>query len=61
LTPVSHHYVFTVYTLDTTRPTLPTYGDFSPGAEALYQAIIAAGKNGDILDGASIRCFFPGP
>ena len=54
LTPVSHHYIFTVYTLDTTLPTLPTYGDFSQ-AEALYQGIIAAGKNGDFLDGASIR------
>ena len=59
LNPVSHHYVFTVYALDTTLPTLPTYGDFLPGAEALYQAMIAAGRNGDILDSASINGFFP--
>ena len=61
LTPVSHHYVFTVYALDTTLPTLPTYGVFPPGAEALYQVIIAAARNGDILDSASISGFFPGP
>jgi hypothetical protein len=53
--------MFTVYALDTTLPTLPTYGDFLPGAEALYQAMIAAARNGDILDSASISGFFPGP
>jgi len=61
LNPVSHHYVFTVYALDSTLPTLPTFGDFLPGAEQLYQAMIAAGRNGDILDSASISGFFPGP
>jgi hypothetical protein len=50
-----------VYALDTTLPTLPTYGDFPPGAEVLYQAIIAAGRNGDILDSARISGLFPGP
>lgn len=29
--PVVHQYVFTVYALDIKLPTLPTYGDFSPG------------------------------
>lgn len=61
LTPVSHQYVFTVYALDVMLPTLPNYGDFPPGAEALYQAMIAAGRNGDILDSASIKGVFPGP
>jgi phosphatidylethanolamine-binding protein (PEBP) family uncharacterized protein len=58
---VSHHYVFTVYALDIALPTLPTFGDFLPGAEQLYQAMIAAGRNGDILDSASISGVFPGP
>jgi Raf kinase inhibitor-like YbhB/YbcL family protein len=57
--PVSHQYVFTVYALDVTLPTLPTYGDFPPGAEQLYHALIAAGRNGDILGSASISGFFP--
>jgi hypothetical protein len=57
---VSHYYVFILYALDTTLPTLPTYGDFPPGAEALYQVIIATGGSVDILDSASIRGFFPG-
>jgi Raf kinase inhibitor-like YbhB/YbcL family protein len=61
LNPVSHHYVFTVYALDVTLQTLPTFGDFLPGAEQLYQAMIAAGRNGDILDSASISGVFPGP
>jgi hypothetical protein len=61
LSPVSHHYVFTVYALDIALPTLPTFGDFLPGAEQLYQAMIAAGRNGDILDSASISGVFPGP
>jgi len=61
LQPTSHEYVFTVYALDTTLPTLPTYGDFPPGAEALYHALIAAGRGGHILDSASITGFFPQP
>lgn len=61
LTPLSHEYVFTVYALDVMLPTLLNYGDFPPGAEALYHAMIAAGRNGDILDSASIKGVFPGP
>ena len=60
LTPVSHQYVFTVYALDVVLPTLPTFGDFPPGAEALYHALIEAGRSGDILETASIDGFFPG-
>jgi Raf kinase inhibitor-like YbhB/YbcL family protein len=61
LTPLSHEYVFTVYALDIMLPTLPSYGDFSPGAEALYHAMIAAARNRDILDSASIKGYFPAP
>ena len=61
LKPVSHHYIFTVYALDTALPTLPTFGDFPPGAEQLFHAMIAAARNGAILDSASISGFFPEP
>jgi Raf kinase inhibitor-like YbhB/YbcL family protein len=57
-TPLVHHYVFTLYALDTKLPTLPTYGDFPPGAEALYHALIKAGRDGHILDSASISGFY---
>jgi Raf kinase inhibitor-like YbhB/YbcL family protein len=59
LTPVSHHYVFTVYALDTLLPALPARGSFPPGAEALYHALIAAGRGGHILETASTSGFFP--
>jgi Raf kinase inhibitor-like YbhB/YbcL family protein len=61
LNPVTHTYVFTVYALDTVLPTIPSYGDFQPGAEALYQALIAAGQGGHIVRSASITGFFPQP
>jgi Raf kinase inhibitor-like YbhB/YbcL family protein len=61
LTPLSHEYVFTVYALDITLPTLQPIGDFQPGAEALYHAMIAAARRGDILDSASIVGYFPAP
>lgn len=57
--PPSHTYVFTVYALDIVLPTLPTHGDFPPGSEALYHALIAAGRGDHILDSASIVGFFP--
>jgi len=59
-TPVAHHYVFTVYALDARLPTLPMFGDFPPGSEALYHALIRAGRYGHILATASIDGFFPG-
>ena len=61
LNPVSHQYIFTVYALDSALPILPNYGDFPPGAEALYHALIAAGWSGHILGSASISGFFPRP
>jgi Raf kinase inhibitor-like YbhB/YbcL family protein len=61
LTPLSHEYVVSVYALDIMLPVLPSYGDFPPGAEALYHAMIAAGIGGDILDVASTKGYFPAP
>ena len=58
VTPVVHHYVFTVYALDTKLPTLPVFGQFLPGAEALYNSLTAAGEGGHILDSASISGFY---
>jgi Raf kinase inhibitor-like YbhB/YbcL family protein len=58
LTPYVHQYVFTVYALDTALPTLPTYGDFSPGAEALYHALLKAGREDHILETASITAYY---
>jgi len=65
--PEAHHYVFTVYALDTTLPKLPTFGTyFLPGAEALYHALLAAGRGGHILASASRSAYYsaaapPGP
>jgi len=59
LNPQVHHYVFTVYALDT-ELTLPSFGDFPPGAEALFQELIPPGRRGHILATASIGGFFPG-
>jgi Raf kinase inhibitor-like YbhB/YbcL family protein len=61
LNPVSHEYIFTVYALDTMLPTLPAHGDFPPGSEELYNAMIAAARGGHILKSASITGFFPQP
>jgi len=66
VTPLVHHYVFTVYALDTKLPTLPTFGVFLPGAQALYHALLAAGRGGHILASASRSGFYsaaapPGP
>lgn len=58
VTPLVHHYVFTVYALDTTLPKLPTFGVFLPGAQALYHALLAAGRDGHILASASISGFY---
>jgi hypothetical protein len=60
LMPTTHQYVFTVYALDTMLPQLPTFDDFAPGPEAMYQALIAAALRGHVLDRASISGFFPG-
>lgn len=56
--PLVHRYVFTVYALDTKLPVLPAYGIFLPGAEALYHALLKAGREGHILASASITGFY---
>jgi Raf kinase inhibitor-like YbhB/YbcL family protein len=58
LNPRAHEYVFTVYALDA-APALPSFGDFPPGVETLFQALIRAGRREHILASASIRGFFP--
>jgi Raf kinase inhibitor-like YbhB/YbcL family protein len=64
--PLSHDYVFTVYALDAKLAVLPAFGDFPPGAQALYHALLTAGREGHILASASARGFYsaaiaPGP
>ncbi|MGA3196823.1 MAG: YbhB/YbcL family Raf kinase inhibitor-like protein [Terriglobales bacterium] len=46
--PTVHHYVFTVYALDTTL-SLPGSPNFAPNAETLYHALISAGRFHHIL------------
>jgi Raf kinase inhibitor-like YbhB/YbcL family protein len=51
--PNVHHYVFTVYALDTELD-LPGSANFPANAETLYQALIVAGRKRHILASASI-------
>jgi len=51
--PDVHHYVFTVYALDT-KLTLSSSTNFPANAQTLYQALIKAGQDGHILDSASL-------
>lgn len=51
--PYVHHYVFTVYALDTDLE-LPSSPNFPANAETLYQALIAAGEYHHILASASL-------
>jgi Raf kinase inhibitor-like YbhB/YbcL family protein len=53
LSPFVHHYVFTVYALDIELK-LPSSANFPANAETLYQALLAAGMSGHILESASI-------
>jgi Raf kinase inhibitor-like YbhB/YbcL family protein len=58
LTPATHEYVLTVYALDV-ELTLPKGStDFPPNGEILFHALIEAGREGHILQSASIRGFF---
>ena len=52
--PQTHDYVFTVYALDTRLPMLAAFGDFQPGSEALYHALVAAARDGHIMASASL-------
>jgi phosphatidylethanolamine-binding protein (PEBP) family uncharacterized protein len=51
--PVVHRYVFTVYALRTLLD-LPSSANFPANAATLYQALVQAGEDGDILESASI-------
>jgi hypothetical protein len=51
--PDVHHYVLTVYALNTTLK-LPSSPNFPASAESLYQALIKAGKGGHILASSNI-------
>ena len=51
--PDVHHYVLTVYALDTTLH-LPSSQNFPASAESLYQALIKVGKAGHILASSKI-------
>jgi hypothetical protein len=51
--PNVHHYVFTVYALDTMLD-LQSSANFPARAPTLYEALVQAARNGDILESASI-------
>lgn len=51
--PDVHHYVFTVYALDTAVD-LPSSANFPANAETLYHALIRAGRERHILASASV-------
>jgi len=51
--PFVHHYVFTVYALDTTLR-LPSSKNFPANAETLYHALIAAARSDHVLASTSI-------
>jgi Raf kinase inhibitor-like YbhB/YbcL family protein len=55
--PFVHEYVFTVYAL-ATNLNLPSSTNFPANAETLYQALINSGRDGDILDSASLVGFY---
>jgi Raf kinase inhibitor-like YbhB/YbcL family protein len=55
--PFVHEYVFTVYAL-ATKLNLPSSANFPAKAGTLYQALIKSGRDGDILDSASLVGFY---
>jgi Raf kinase inhibitor-like YbhB/YbcL family protein len=57
VTPEQHQYVFTVYALSK-RLTPPSSVNFPPDAETLYQALIKAGVDGEILGKASLTGYY---
>jgi Raf kinase inhibitor-like YbhB/YbcL family protein len=58
VTPLSHHYIFTVYAVDIVL-NLPSSTNFPADADTLYQALIQDGRHDHILASASISGFFP--
>ncbi len=55
--PFVHDYVFTVYALNTTLK-LTGSTNFPNNAETLYQALIRASRNGNIIGSASLTGFY---
>jgi Raf kinase inhibitor-like YbhB/YbcL family protein len=55
--PLAHHYVFTVYALDT-ELSLKTSANFPANAETLFHALLHASEHGHILARASISVFY---
>lgn len=55
--PFAHHYVFTVYALDT-ELNLKTSTNFPANAETLFHALLHASEHGHILARASISVFY---
>jgi Raf kinase inhibitor-like YbhB/YbcL family protein len=58
LKPFTHRYVFTVYALDAPLPRIPAHQDFPAAGEGLYHSLIAAAREGHVLETASITGFF---
>jgi Raf kinase inhibitor-like YbhB/YbcL family protein len=58
LTPATHEYVLTVYALDVELALPKGSTDFPPDGEILFHKLIEAGREGHILQSASIRGFF---
>lgn len=55
--PDAHHYVFTVYALDTELK-LSTLTNFPANAETLYHALIDAARDGHILASGSLGTYY---
>ena len=55
--PDAHHYVFTVYALDT-ELTLSSSANFPANAETLYHALLHAARDGHILASGSIATYY---
>jgi Raf kinase inhibitor-like YbhB/YbcL family protein len=55
--PDAHHYVFTVYALDTELE-VSTLPNFPANAETLYHALIHAARDGHILASGSLGTFY---
>jgi Raf kinase inhibitor-like YbhB/YbcL family protein len=55
--PEAHHYVFTVYALDT-QLKLNSSANFPANTETLYHALIQAGREGHILRSGQIATFY---
>jgi Raf kinase inhibitor-like YbhB/YbcL family protein len=55
--PDAHHYVFTVYALDTDL-TVSSSANFPANAETLYHALLHAARDGHILASGSIATYY---